>query len=117
MKKPGIGVSHAKVILLGEHAVVYGQPAIALPLTDLAMTVKIESREAGQVVLSKAYQGPLVAMAKSKGIRQLINRLLKHFRADAMPFTMTITSNIPQERGMGSSAAGNCHCSCIFLIF
>ena len=106
MKKPGIGVSHAKVILLGEHAVVYGQPAIALPLTDLAMTVKIESREAGQVVLSKAYQGPLVAMAEVyEGIRQLINRLLKHFRADAMPFTMTITSNIPQERGMGSSAA------------
>ena len=83
MKKPGIGVSHAKVILLGEHAVVYGQPAIALPLTDLAMTVKIESREAGQVVLSKAYQGPLVAMAEVyEGIRQLINRLLKHFRAD-----------------------------------
>ncbi|WP_258088201.1 mevalonate kinase [Weissella fangxianensis] len=106
MKKPGIGVSHAKVILLGEHAVVYGQPAIALPLTDLAMTVKIESREAGQVVLSKAYQGPLVAMAEVyEGIRQLINRLLKHFRADDMPFTMTITSNIPQERGMGSSAA------------
>lgn len=106
MKKPGIGVSHAKVILLGEHAVVYGQPAIALPLTNLAMTVKIESREAGQVVLSKAYQGPLVAMAEVyEGIRQLINRLLKHFRADEMPFTMTITSNIPQERGMGSSAA------------
>ena len=106
MKKPGIGVSHAKVILLGEHAVVYGQPAIALPLTDLAMTVKIESREAGQVVLSKAYQGPLVAMAEVyEGIRQLINRLLRHFRADEMPFTMTITSNIPQERGMGSSAA------------
>ncbi len=106
MKKPGIGVSHAKVILLGEHAVVYGQPAIALPLTDLAMTVKIESREAGQVVLSKAYQGPLVALAEVyEGIRQLINRLLKHFRADEMPFTMTITSNIPQERGMGSSAA------------
>jgi len=106
VKKPGIGVSHAKVILLGEHAVVYGQPAIALPLTDLAMTVKIESREAGQVVLSKAYQGPLVAMAEVyEGIRQLINRLLKHFRADEMPFTMTITSNIPQERGMGSSAA------------
>ena len=68
--------------------------------------MKIESREAGQVVLSKAYQGPLVAMAEVyEGIRQLINRLLKHFRADEMPFTMTITSNIPQERGMGSSAA------------
>lgn len=106
VKKPGIGVSHAKVILLGEHAVVYGQPAIALPLPDLAMTVKIEPREAGQVILSQSYRGSLEAMAEVyEGIRQLIIRLLRYFDAADLPFTMTITSNIPQERGMGSSAA------------
>ncbi|SCB74220.1 mevalonate kinase [Weissella bombi] len=106
VKKPGIGESHAKVILLGEHAVVYGQPAIALPLPDLAMTVKIEPREAGQIILAQAYRGPLEAMAEVyEGIRQLIIRLLQYFDEPNMPFTMSITSNIPQERGMGSSAA------------
>lgn len=34
----GIGRAHAKAILLGEHAVVYGAPAIALPIPQLTVT-------------------------------------------------------------------------------
>ena len=106
MEKLANGSSHAKVILLGEHAVVYGQPAIALPLPDLAMTVTIETREAGQVVIAQGYQGPLETMAEMyEGVRQLIIRLLRYFDALETPFTIRINSNIPQERGMGSSAA------------
>jgi len=106
VEKLASGSSHTKVILLGEHAVVYGQPAIALPLPDLAMTATIEAREAGQVVIAQGYQGPLATMAEVyEGVRQLILRLLRHFDALDAPFTLRIQSNIPQERGMGSSAA------------
>ncbi|MYY84847.1 hypothetical protein GT044_26935, partial [Streptomyces sp. SID335] len=34
----GVGRAHAKTILLGEHAVVYGAPALALPVPQLAVT-------------------------------------------------------------------------------
>src|SRR5262245_46219323 len=34
----GIGRAHAKAILLGEHAVVYGAPALALPIPHLTVT-------------------------------------------------------------------------------
>jgi len=106
LKKTAIGTSHAKVILLGEHAVVYGQPAIALPLPDITFTAVMEERASGQMILGQAYQGPLSNLAENyEGIRQLITKLLRHFDAQDLAFTLRITSSIPQERGMGSSAA------------
>ena len=33
--KKGIGKSHSKIILIGEHSVVYGYPAIAIPLKKI----------------------------------------------------------------------------------
>ncbi|MBM7617461.1 mevalonate kinase [Weissella uvarum] len=106
MKSESMGKSHAKVILIGDHSVVYGQPAIAIPLPDLAMTATLKERQAGQVVLTPNYQGPMEAMGEVyEGVRQLITHLLTYFDAVEMPFTLEIESKIPQERGMGSSAA------------
>ncbi|MEE9514145.1 MAG: hypothetical protein V3V46_08705, partial [Anaerolineales bacterium] len=36
-----------KAILFGEHAVVYDQPAIAVPLSQLRATVQVESLDPG----------------------------------------------------------------------
>ena len=33
--KIGSGEAHSKIILIGEHSVVYGYPAIAIPLKDI----------------------------------------------------------------------------------
>jgi mevalonate kinase len=104
----GIGSSHAKIILIGDHSVVYGYPAIALPLPGVALTVHMQERPTGfgQILHSRYYDGPLDrALAELDGMKQLIERLLQYFEAYQLNFEMTIHSALPAERGMGSSAA------------
>lgn len=107
MLTKGIGHSHAKAILMGEHSVVYGEPAIAIPLTNIDMQVTIATRQDHQqIISSRYYHGALNDLAGNyEGIRQLIISLLHKFATPNLGFELTFSSKIPQERGMGSSAA------------
>ena len=102
----GVGIAHAKIILIGEHAVVYGQPAIAIPLTNLTVTTTIRPAFRAQTIESSTFHGDLDELgANVEGLRQLILRLLTKFELTDVPFTLAIDTNIPQERGFGASAA------------
>ncbi|WP_349533115.1 mevalonate kinase [Leuconostoc citreum] len=102
----GVGKAHAKIILIGEHAVVYNQPAIAIPLTNLTVTTTIQPAFVGQTIESNTFHGGLDELgANVEGLRQLILRLITHFQLQKAPFTIEIDTNIPQERGFGASAA------------
>lgn len=102
----GHGIAHAKVILIGEHAVVYGQPAIAMPLPALKVEAILRQTTAGQTIDSPPYQGDLSRVGDNfEGLRQLLLQLLAHFNAPNLPFHLEVVTNIPEERGLGSSAA------------
>ncbi|MFI1019052.1 mevalonate kinase [Streptomyces sp. NPDC020965] len=108
----GIGRAHAKVILLGEHAVVYGAPALAFPVPRLTVTARARWSGRGADVPGEvsftttgAPPRPMITQA-SDGLR----RLITEFRAtmgvdDSPPADVTIDAGIPPGRGLGSSAA------------
>lgn len=107
VKQQGIGKSHAKIILIGEHSVVYGQPAIALPLPNVKLTVTIDRRaDQLQLVNSRYFDGPVNELPNNMlGVQKLINALITKFTGQEDGWQLTIDSQLPAERGMGSSAA------------
>lgn len=93
----------AKVIWMGEHAVVYGHQALALPLKSASVQVFLKEHTE-DALTSPFYTGLLVdSPPLFKPIQTLFLLLKKHF--DSPSFSVTMTLNMPLAAGMGSSAA------------
>jgi mevalonate kinase len=91
---PTVSVTtQAKVILAGEHFVLLGVPAIAAPVSEFQLTLRLALRSGPDLVLPDPYSG------LSKEIATILNYQLQGF------VRVTITSTIPQGAGLGSSAA------------
>ncbi|MFI1443655.1 mevalonate kinase [Streptomyces fructofermentans] len=107
----GIGRAHAKAILLGEHAVVYGAPALALPVPQLTVTASAgwSSRGGERGGLSSTMTGApsrAVLAQVSDSLRRLTSAVERRLGVgERSHLNVVLDSTIPPGRGLGSSAA------------
>lgn len=105
-EKRALGTAHGKIILIGEHSVVHHQPAIAIPFTSAEVKVQIEAIQGETILQSHYYQGPITNAPHSlHNLVQTLDAVCLYLGTSTSKMNILIDSQIPAERGMGSSAA------------
>jgi mevalonate kinase len=98
-----------KVILFGEHAVVYGKPAIAVPVTEVQVIVTAEPAPIGNGLtlvapnLDKSFS--LSTAPKDEPLSAAARLTLARLSIPEPDATLIISSTIPIASGLGSGTA------------
>ena len=88
-----------KCILFGEHAVVYGHPAVAVAI-EQRISIKIQPSQTGKFLLN----GNNLDLTKNPHLSGLLDKLWP-IKRGAPPLSFLIEGSIPPAAGLGSSAA------------
>ena len=100
-----------KIILFGEHAVVYNQPAIAIPLQAIEVVVEAKATPTGtgfRVLIpqtNREFRFLPTHEGSENGLIYTARLVLEHLQAKEPDVTLSLHSTIPQKSGFGSGAA------------
>ena len=93
-QKIGIGRAHSKIILIGEHSVVYGYSAIALPLKNIEVVCQVQaSDQALEIDISDPLSTAVFAA-------------LEFLDKSDEKISVEIESNVPSQAGDGVISCG-----------
>ncbi len=101
------GAGHGKIILLGEHAVVYGRRAIAAPI-PLAIQARVEhAREGVELIIPRwgVEQRLDLAARHSQSFARSLARVLEALGLSGRGMRIEVFPNVPRAMGLGGSAA------------
>jgi mevalonate kinase len=98
-----------KIILFGEHAVVYGRPALAVPVTQVHADVEVTASRDNQIWIHApdiSLLSILDALPSDHPIAAAIRSVFSALGISPLPpLEIKITSTIPVASGLGSGAA------------
>ena len=94
-----------KIILFGEHAVVYGKPAIAIPVSDMRAVAWSEPGDGKLTINAIDIEKQFSLKNENNQFITLAQTILQKTGSNEPSLTINLTSTLPQGSGMGSSAA------------
>lgn len=95
----------AKIILFGEHAVVYNQPAIAIPVTTLRAYAEVEAENTDFQIIARDLDDEIITFEGDNPLSQIVRATLEVLNQDIPNIRLSVRSNIPIASGLGSGAA------------
>lgn len=95
-----------KAIVMGEHAVVYGQPAFAIPIPLTIEARVVDAKDKTLVIPRWGLEQSIHDVAEQpQGLVGTLSTLLKNLELESKNMTIEVFPNVPKAMGLGGSAA------------